>query len=708
MWIARQADEAVAELLAGDARIITVHGLGGAGSSSVVERALGGVRHQRIDLEGCRSLAEARRRVKVIRRDVVWLDQAHRLSLARAAVASLAKRTSARVIIAGRQPLGTNDEACVPVSLLDAESTQRLLVSELRRLGVSNSPEVALLAVRIGGWPLALRSAATAVRTLGHRALARRGVLQAALDARCRAVLEDVWHELPPQDKDLLATLATAGTTVDAGDAITVTKDAMRSLGSLTDRGLIVMPDTRIGLSPLVASFVRARISGPRRARAQRQYAALILGDAERARDTFRRDPVIAGRTLELLSGELLAICSYPAARTAVRAALAIEPLLTGRLERDVVLDVWKKAAIAAATLDEATRAQVALAHARTLIARGEHESAEELLLCMPKLRRAPASSAWRSIYLGHIAAWRGALPRARAFLDEADQHLAAPVPLTDLERALDAREDARLQRAFVAFQSGDLDETERLCRRCADEAWQRPSLRMVSLARRLSAEVMLRRGAAEQAAALFERTRDELMSYGDRAGALFLWSRLVEALRVAGHDARAVAEARAAGALAARTGEGALELAVLGVLDESDVAPARVAELAWRAQIPAVRHDAQAWLGKRAQTEPKRLLRLDGTSKLATLGDLRTPLARRMTLWRMLEALAAAHPRAVALSQDSLFEIGWPNEQVEASSKKKRVQTAIWALRRLLLGDLLSTLPHGYALSQQIRVERT
>lgn len=707
MWIARQADEAVAELLAGDARIITVHGLGGTGSSSVVERALGGIRHQRIDLEGCRSLAEARARVKTIRRDVVWLDQAHRPRLARAAVALLAKETTARVIIAGRQPLGTNDEVRVPVSLLDAESTQRLLVSELRRLGVSSSPDIAALAARIGGWPLALRSVAAAVRTLGHRALARRDVLEAALDTRCRAIVEDLWHELASPDKDLLATLAMAETTVDAGDAITLTKGAMRSLSSLTDRGLVITSGTRVGLLPLVASFIRARVSGPQRARAQRQHAALILGDAERAKDMFRRDPVHAGRILELLFGELIAICSYPSARAAVRAALAIEPLLTGRLERDVVLDVWKKATVAAATLDGATRAQVALAHARTLIARGEHESAEELLVGMPEQRRAPASSAWRSIYLGHIAAWRGALPAARAFLDEADQHLAAPAPPADRERVLDAREDAGLQRAFVAFQSGDLDETERLCRRCADEAWQRPSLRMVSLARRLSAEVMLRRGAAAQAVPLFERTRDELMSYGDRAGALFLWSRLVEALRVVGDDARAVAEARAAGALAARAGEGALELAVLGVLDESDVAPARVAELAWRVQIPAVRHDAQAWLGKRAQTEPKRLLRLDGATKLATLGNLRAPLARRMTLWRMLVALAEAHPRAVALSRDALFEMGWPHEQAEASSKKKRVQTAIWALRRLLLGDLLSTLPHGYALSQRIRVER-
>jgi hypothetical protein len=67
-----------------------------------------------------------------------------------------------------------------------------------------------------------------------------------------------------------------------------------------------------------------------------------------------------------------------------------------------------------------------------------------------------------------------------------------------------------------------------------------------------------------------------------------------------------------------------------------------------------------------------------------------------------------AAHARASALSSQALFAVGWPSEHAEPASKKKRVQTAIWALRRAVLGDALGTHPHGYALSPDIRVETT
>ncbi len=706
-WIARPADERLAALLAGDARLISVHGLGGVGSSALVQRALAGVPHQHVDLEACRTTAEVRARLRRVRRGVVWLDQVHRPRLARAAVAALLAETGARVLIAGRTPLGGNDEECVPVALLDHAGAQQLLATELRRLGVPASADTATLAAGVGGWPLALRAVAGAVRTLGYRTLAQRGVLEAALGEPCRAVLEDLWRKLSPRAKELLAAVAMTSATLDCADAIAASDGALEALGNLVERGVVVASDTRVGLAPVIAAFVRARLSGPRRARANEQHARVVLQDGERARDTFRRDPVSAGRTLELLSKALLELCDAPDAHTAVRAALAVEPILAGRLERDVVLGMWSKVTRAAATLDAATQARVAIAHARTLITRGEHESAEELLVAMPAVPRDPLSAAYGAIYLGHIAAWRGTLPRARALLDDADRHLACPAARADAERLLDAREDARLQRIFVAFLSDDLLETERLCRICAEAARMRPSPRMAALARRFAAEVMLRRGDADRAVPLLERTRDDLASFGDRAGALFVWGRLIEALRAAGEAARATDEARAASALAARAGEGTLELAVLGALGEDDIAPARVAELSWHAQIPSLRDEAEARLGKRAR-EPEGLLRLDASTMTATLGELRAPLARRQTLWRILEALALAHARTRALSGDALFAVGWPDDHAEPSSRKKRVQTAIWALRRLLLREVLGTYPHGYALSQRIRVELT
>ncbi|MGE3634623.1 MAG: hypothetical protein AB7P00_32290, partial [Sandaracinaceae bacterium] len=172
-----------------------------------------------------------------------------------------------------------------------------------------------------------------------------------------------------------------------------------------------------------------------------------------------------------------------------------------------------------------------------------------------------------------------------------------------------------------------------------------------------------------------------------------------------AGDSGEAAREASVARAAAARAGDGTLEVALLGSVDDETVSAARVADLAWRVQIPLLRENAERWLAGRTPREDL-VLRLDHATSTATLGARTLELARRATLWRVLSALADAHGRLAACDSETLFRAGWAGERAEITSQKKRVQTAVWTLRRGLLGDALVTRPEGYALSSELGVE--
>jgi hypothetical protein len=496
----------------------------------------------------------------------------------------------------------------------------------------------------------------------------------------------------------MLSALALAHAELDAAD-VTNYFGGLDALVELVDRGLAVstMGSVRVPLGP----FLRERARGERGRAARRDHAALVLGAAERARAAHRRDPIRHGAVLERLHDDLVALGFDRDPSFVTRAALALEPVSIGRLARREVFALWSRATEAARSVDEVARAAVALGLTRTLIARGDHDQATAVLLETDALASDPTSAAYRAIYLAHIAAWRGRLAHASSLLDEAVARLATS---EKDDRAKDAIEDACVQRVFVAFQAGDLDETERLARACADLAEARPSPRVVALARRFAAEVMIRRGTPDRAVPLLRRTRDELASHGDHAGAIFTASRVVEALRAGGDADAAEEEAHVARLAAARSGEGTLEVTVLG---RDGVSRARIADLVWRVQIPALREQAERWLTERAGESEAIVLRIDRATATATIGERSICLARRATLWRVLDALVDAHERVGACSSESLFRVGWSGERAEPASQKKRVQTAVWTLRRDLLGDVLATRPEGYALSPDVRIER-
>ncbi|MBX3206595.1 MAG: sigma 54-interacting transcriptional regulator [Labilithrix sp.] len=83
--------------------------------------------------------------------------------------------------------------------------------------------------------------------------------------------------------------------------------------------------------------------------------------------------------------------------------------------------------------------------------------------------------------------------------------------------------------------------------------------------------------------------------------------------------------------------------------------------------------------------------------------------LARSGALRRVL--LRLAQHRGVpqgdgAVSSDALFAAGWPGERAVEQSAKGRLRTAIWALRRMGLHDLLVTRDDGYAIAADVEID--
>jgi hypothetical protein len=99
--------------------------------------------------------------------------------------------------------------------------------------------------------------------------------------------------------------------------------------------------------------------------------------------------------------------------------------------------------------------------------------------------------------------------------------------------------------------------------------------------------------------------------------------------------------------------------------------------------------------------------LRRDGTSLSLPLGAT-ISLERRGALKRIILHLARQRdgtaPRA-AHSVDDLFAVGWPGERAVRGSADGRVRTAVWMLRKLGLGELLSTSDEGYSLDAGVTI---
>ena len=86
-----------------------------------------------------------------------------------------------------------------------------------------------------------------------------------------------------------------------------------------------------------------------------------------------------------------------------------------------------------------------------------------------------------------------------------------------------------------------------------------------------------------------------------------------------------------------------------------------------------------------------------------------RVEFARKRAPRLLLLALANAHERTPgrALTLDQLVAAGWPGERLRPSAAEHRAYTAIWTLRKELLGEALLTRDDGYLLRPDLEVLR-
>lgn len=689
-------DDRLATLLDGEASLVTVFGLRGMGSSSLARTALEGRRPRVLDASAW-DAEDARARLgalRVLSGAWVLVDQAHHPRGLRTTVARLLSR-GARVVVAGTAPLGRPDEHLVRAGPWPDEPMAELLETEARRTGarLTITPQ---LVEAVDGWPLAARAAIVAARSgVDPAAVPLHAFSPALADA-----LAEAWAGLDAPSRALADVLALAHAPVEARTLAT----HGAALAALTLRGLVrddASAEGGVRLLAPVRAWARAALTAApvRRARAQRGHVARVLGAASEARDAFRADPIAARRRLGRLEADLIELVLEGHPRSA-EAALALEPQLSGALGRAEVVTIFERARRAAPK-----DLELGLALARVLITRGEHETARALLVELGALRRPVYAVALRHVWLAHLSAWSGRLDEAAHELDVAAGMLERPThePARHRHKRGEVEEDLLLQRVFVAYRRHDLDATDRLSRALAERAARGPSVRMATLARRFSAEVLLERGQAGRAASLFARCREELLALGDEAGALFLASRAAAALAATGSQGAAALAAADAGRAAARAGAPAHE-ALLLLLMRDRPPPPQVLDLVWRVQVPEVRAQLHAWLEAHPAREPAVLV-LDPRAHHASLAGRSLVLAERLTPWRVLVALAEAHQAGQRLGPDALFRAAWPGQRADATSRKKRVQTAVWTLRRGLLGASLVSEGGDYGLERGVKV---
>jgi hypothetical protein len=701
---------AVARALAGGARLVTVHGLGGMGASTVVAEALAstGLEHSRVALPARGGAGLARRvAARAPRSRVVFLDDAHRSDASARFVRALVELDPRLVlVVAARAPLGLPGEHLVPLAPWTSSEIEGLLAAELTRLGAREIGDLGLLAQRIDGWPSLAIACALRARTIGVAALAEDSSPLLGADRRHAAIVRSAMDARSPLARRVLSALAALRAPIAAADVAscwprgTSSARVERALAELSDHGLV-----HVSREHLV------RVPSPVRERLRPASDVLLeaqLVHAERAMRRYRRAPSASVEAITRVAPDLVSLARAGGPRRVARAVLALEPCLVGSLDRPQTMELWDRARRAMPRCDRDTRARVAMGLARTWIARGEHESARALLVALEPRALSVAQRATRAIFLGHIALWARDGDAATRWLEEARNvlHRAERSRAGLDERArdalTDAAEDLLTQEIFRAFRSGDLTTLAARAREAAERASTRPSPRALAVARRFVAEAALEEGDPRRAAELFDAARRDLEAMGDHVSALGTTSRYVLALRALGEHARADDEEEAARARAASAREATLELMFLGAAGTS---VSRVHELAWRTQIAVMREEATRWVAERPAVAAI-AVRLDRAEGAVRVGSRRASFAKRPTLLRLVAALIEAHASDLAVGTEALFTRGWPGTRIAAGSRKQRVQTAIWTLRRELFGDALESTRGGYRLARHVTIE--
>lgn len=312
-FVGRSAELAELAAALGDARLVTVTGVGGVGKSRLAARAAGrqGGTYGRVELAPVRdpqfveyavveALGLTDHTTRLPRRTLLEHLAGHPVLLvldgfehlveacAELTAELLRKLPELRVLAAGRRPLGLAGERLVPLAPLGEDAAAQLLVDRAREQGltVSDGPEVRELCRRLEGIPLALELAAGRLRALSPGQLLRRlddRFRLLATSGRAEEAARSVpggppsrhqtlrtaigWsHELcTPAERQLWARLSVFAQTFDleaaeyvcSGDGL-VAEDVLDVLSELLAQSVVTREDTPAGPRYRMLDTVRA------------------------------------------------------------------------------------------------------------------------------------------------------------------------------------------------------------------------------------------------------------------------------------------------------------------------------------------------------------------------------------------------------------------------------------------------------------------
>ncbi len=199
-----------------------------------------------------------------------------------------------------------------------------------------------------------------------------------------------------------------------------------------------------------------------------------------------------------------------------------------------------------------------------------------------------------------------------------------------------------------------------------------------------------------------YERAVADLGAAGDALGQTYCQARYARALVRCGRRDDAADAATAAWRAAIDLPNSVLRgTAALACVESGAAAPETLVtalRAAARSEDPELAEDAL------------RVLNPDGTAPILSLGNGHACLdGQPLTLtpsgppWRLLDFLCRLPPGSV-VSVAELFEAGWPSDRAHPDSRRRRVHTAIWTLRRAGLRDVIQTVDRNrYRLHAQV-----
>lgn len=659
------------------------------------------------------------------------------------------------VVLTSRDRLDLQAERSLELGPLDPEASEVLLVRELEAHGHTlSAEEVSRIARPLDGLPLALSRAARWLDIVGLAGLTGgdpsgwRGPRDVPphLDSVATA-LADSWKRLSPADQTALSSFALVLGPIPPELALAVVPDdALGALRRLRDASWLLAPAPGMlrMLRPVRAFVLR---HAPPTPEAVGQLADSLLTRAERAWKGLDRDGTPAGSLAGQLD-DLVAAVEVRSPDVSVAPALSMLALLRPSPDLEPRVDAALRA--------HPDHVDLHRARARLHRAAGDLQEADRVLAAVAPHCDGPREQ-------GVVARERGVLAhRGRRLEAAAAQHYATALALH--EEAGDRRAEAltRSNLAALAHDEGRFDDAMQLYTEALDALRSYGDKRLEGIMR--SNLAVLEHECGREARARDDLTRAvsllresmdarlEAIARGNLGWVLFVQDNPAEAerqLRLAlglldthrDVRTRATCLARLGATL---SGQDRLTEAI-ACFDEADLVLAGTEDYLGRRLVQLLRAFADVAMGARSDAVmritaaresaddevPLVSVSDDARSAVRALESLlvrspgpalcvgedaawfRAPGAEPQSLDRYASARRLLHALTEArlarpgggLSLDDLFQAGWPDERIQATSARNRVHVALNKLRALGLKPHLLRGDGGYLLDPELPV---